>query len=145
MSIRVEIINRISEGRLFRLVPQVASVPRVRTVIMSGEINEIVNGPWLDGPMATRCGFLRADLENFVSGEPITVYCEPFKARNAQMSRLDRTADEVWDFRCSHPPPNLRVFCRFAEKDVVVALTCSPRSVSVSWLSRLPLMRRNSR
>jgi hypothetical protein len=59
------------------------------------------------------------------------------------MGRLD--ADEVWDLRSQAPPPGLRVFCRFAEKDVLVALTCSPRSVPVPWLNRLPLLGRSSR
>ncbi len=65
MSIRVEINNRIAEGGLFRLRPHVQSDPNERTVLMSSEIHEQVSGPWPDGPMGVRCGYLRADLESF--------------------------------------------------------------------------------
>lgn len=141
MSIHDEINARIEEGRLFLLVPQVASVPRRRTVLMSAEVNKIIHGPYSNGPMATRCGFVRGNLENFVSGARITVCLRPYKARERhQMGRLDPVEDRVWDYRCIDPSPGLRIFCRFAEKDVLVALTCSPRSVPVSWLSRLPLV-----
>jgi hypothetical protein len=144
MSIRDEINARIAEGRLFRLEPINVKDPRKRTVLMSEEINKMVSGPWPDGPMGSRCGFLRADLENVVTGDFITVCWEPFKGRNEQIGRLDPVTDEVWDLRCQDPPPGLRVFCRFAEKNVLVALTCSPRSKPVPWLHRLPLLDRFS-
>ena len=145
MSIRDEINARIREGRLFQLDPRNKRDPRKRTVLMSVEINQMVSGPWENTAMGNRCAFLRADLENIVSGDFITVCWDPFKARNEQIGRLDPTTDEVWDLRCQNPAPGLRVFCRFAEKDVLVALTCSPRSVSLPWLSRLPLLHRLSR
>lgn len=140
MSIRYEINNRIEEQRLCRLIPLNAKDPRKRTVLMSHEITQMVMGPWSEGPMGDRCGRLRADLENFVTGATITVCWEPFEAKDAQIGRLDRIEDEVWDFRCQEPSPGLRVFCRFAEKDVLVTLTCYPRSVPVPWLHRLPLV-----
>jgi hypothetical protein len=95
--------------------------------------------------MGIRCGYLRADLESFVANDVITVCWDPFEARDAKMGRLDPITDEVWDLRSQAPPPSLRVFCRFAEKDVLVALTCSPRSVPIPWLDRLPLRERRSR
>jgi hypothetical protein len=138
MSIKTEIRNRIAEGRLFKLLPQI-STPQVRVVYMSIEIKDLVESSALGGEMGNRCAFLRADLENFVSGALMTVCCEPTRAKNQQIARLCPISDEVWDFRLSRPRPNLRVFCRFAAKDVAVALTCSPRSVHVSWLPRAPL------
>ena len=146
MSIRDEINNRIAEGRLFRLTPLFSSDGKERTVLMSEEINRLVTGPWEEGPMGNRCSGLRAELENFVSGAPISVCWIPFEANgNHQLGRLDKIEDGVWDYRSTNPPPGLRVFCRFAEKDVLVAFTCSPRSVHVSWLDRLPLLGRQSR
>jgi hypothetical protein len=145
MSIRIEIKRRIAEGRLFRLRPHVGSDPNERIVLMSSEIHNLVSGPWPDGPMGVRCGYLRADLESFVANDVMTVSWSSFEARDAKMGRLHPLADEVWDLRSQAPPPGLRVFCRFAEKDVLVALTCSPRSVPVPWLDRIPLLRRNSR
>jgi hypothetical protein len=145
MSIRDEIKAKLQENRLFRLRPIIEGDPEERMVLMSHEINELVSGPWPDGPMGVRCGLLRAELESFVHGDRMTISWDPSKARDAKMGRLDPIADEVWDVRSQEPSPGLRVFSRFAEKDVLVALTCSPRSISVSWLDRLPLLGRDSR
>ena len=106
---------------------------------MSVELTEMVSGPWDDNQMGERCGRLRADLENFVTGAMMTVAWDPYEATDAQIGRLDPIGDEVWDFRCQEPSPGLRVFCRFAEKDVLVAMTCYPRSIPVPWLDRWPL------
>jgi len=95
--------------------------------------------------MGQRCARLRADLENIVTAEHVTVCWDPFKARNEQIGRLNPVQDEVWDLRSQEPPPGLRVFFRFALKDVLVALTCAPRSVPVPWINRLPLLGRTSR
>ena len=141
MSIRDEINRRIEEGQLFRLLPMITGESHARTILMSTEINAMVNGPWADDVSGFRCARLRADLENFVSGAPITVCWNPHEARAVhQMARLDPIADGVWDYRSVDPSPGLRIFCRFAEKDVLVALTCRPRSKPVSWIERLPLM-----
>jgi hypothetical protein len=116
-----------------------------RAVLMSQEINELVIGPWSDGPMGARCARLRGDLEHLITAENITVCWDPFKARNEQIGRLNPIGDLVWDLRLQDPKPGLRVFFRFAEKDVFVALTCAPRSASVSWLRSVPLLGRESR
>jgi hypothetical protein len=142
MSIRAEINLRIAEGRLFRLPPRNVKDVRLRTVLVSEEINHMVSGPWPDGPVGARCAHLRNDLEAFISSEFITVCWKPYKAYDEQVGRLD--AHEVWEVRCRAPRPSLRIFCRFAEKDVLVALTCSPRWKEVSWLHRLPLLGRES-
>jgi hypothetical protein len=145
MSIRHEINARIEEGRLFCLKPLNDKDHKRRTVLMSVEINTMVSGPWPDGPIGTRCARLRADLENIITAENLTVCWEPFEGRNEQIGRQKPIKDEVWDLRSRKPKPGLRAFFRFAEKDVLIFLTCSPRSVPVSWLNRLPLLGRESR
>jgi hypothetical protein len=145
MSIRDEINNRIGEGRLFVLTPRIAGDPQVRTIVMSAEINNLVSEPWPHDAEGSRRAKLRADLEYFVSGKLVSVCWEAGAGRAYhQLGRLDPSEDEIWDYRSVDPRPALRVFCRFAEKDVLVAFTCSPRSVSVSWLDRLPLLERGS-
>jgi hypothetical protein len=47
MSIRVEINNRLAEGRLFRLRPYVQSDPNERTVLMSSAISSLFRTPGL--------------------------------------------------------------------------------------------------
>jgi hypothetical protein len=126
MSIRDEINERIAEGRLFNLEPALASDPVERTMLISAEINSHLIGPWPNIIAAKRFGKLRADLEAFVKGEKVAVCLDPYVARNAYMGRLDQPNDEVWDVRSRDPKPALRVFGRFAERDVFVALTWSP-------------------
>lgn len=112
---------------------------------MTSQIHDLaVVGPWDDKAMGDRCARLLATLQRVVRGAHLVVCLDPFKAREAQLGRLDKVEDAVFDLR-SREKPGLRVFCRFAEKDVLVALTCAPRSVAVSWLDRLPLLDRNSK
>jgi hypothetical protein len=147
MSIRDAINGLLNERppRLFRLKPLNEKDPKKRTVLMSQEIAGLVYGPWLTGPMGNRCARLRGDLENLVTAENITVCWEPFEGRHEQIGRLCPVRDEVWDLRSQDPPPGLRVFFRFAEKDIFVAINCAPRSLEVPWLNRIPLLGRKTR
>ncbi len=144
MSIREEWIAHIQNGRLFKLNFLIEGRPEKRTVLMSPEINTLVRGPWQNNLMGDRCARLRADLENILAGEKLTVCWEPFKARRHQIGRLDPPHEFIFDLRSSDPP-GLRVIFYFAEKDVIVALICSPRSIPIPWLKRLPLLGRESK
>jgi hypothetical protein len=140
MSIRTEWIKRVYEGRLFRLGFLIPGPPERRTVLMSAEINKLVSGPWESNPMGNRCARLRADLEYVLAGDPLTVCWAPGKGRKYhQIGLLDPPQDFMFDLR-SLDEPGLRVTFHFAEKDVLVAFICSPRSVRVPWLHRLPLL-----
>jgi hypothetical protein len=144
MSIQEEIQVRMGEGRLWQLKPILDSDPVVRTMIISKEIKDLIVGPWEDVSWERRCNRLRANLEAFIRGDVISLCLRGFEARSAYMGRLDRPADEVWDIRSRSPSPALRVFGRFADKDVFVALFWSPRSLEVPYSQRLPLGDRNS-
>jgi hypothetical protein len=144
MSIRDSIEFWIKEGKLYELKLVFASDQIQRTMIISDEIYQLLNGPWEDDVWGRRCGFLRGTLEAFVKGQEIGVCLEPFKASKAYMGRLHRPRDEVWDIRSIDPSPGIRVFGRFAEKDVFVGLIWSPRSVDIPASQRLPLGPRES-
>jgi hypothetical protein len=140
MSIREQWKERVKEGRLFKLGFGIPGPAERRIVLMSPEIAELVSGLWENTLMGDRCARLRADLENYLEGAPLTVCWQPFKGRDHhQIARLKPVEAGVWDVRSVDPSPALRVFFCLAEKDVMVALTCSPRSVPVSWLERPPL------
>ncbi len=69
---------------------------------------------------------LRADMDTFLLGDPITVGGP--KHKKAYMKPMARTRDgegfsnhEVWEIRSLDPKPAIRVFGRFAKKDVFVA------------------------
>lgn len=138
-------VARVGEGRLVKLDFLIPGPSEKRTVLMSAEINRLVSGPWEDTIMGDRCARLRANLENIVSGAKLTVCWDPFKGRpHHQIGRLSPPQDFMFDIRCGEEPA-LRVTFHFAEKDVLVAYLCSPRSLPVSWLHRLPLGEGSSR
>lgn len=144
MSIRNSIKYWIDEGRLFELKPVLDSDAIERTLIVSKEIFDLLEGPWDDEPWARRCGRLRATLEAYVKGQRIGICLKPFKGMRAYMARLDKPEDEVWDIRAIDPNPGLRLFGRFADRDLFVALIWSPRSVEIPASQRLPLGPRES-
>jgi len=122
MSILDEIQRRCDENPplLHRLTvsskdPGIANAPTPRAMFISPEIKDFLDSK---RPLAQPA---RADLENFILGATIVAalyrdhkYC--------RMARLDRPADEVWEVRVLDSDPQLRIFGRFARRDVFVAL-----------------------
>lgn len=140
MSIRTEYIEHVRQGRLHRLGFLVPGRPEKRTVLMSQEINDLVSGPWSSDLMEDRCNRLRANLESILAGDGLNVCWEPYEGKPIhQIGRLDKPEEEIWDIR-SVDKPGLRMLFRFAEKDAIVVFTCSPRSVPIPWLHRVPLI-----
>lgn len=144
MSIRDEIKYRVGECRLAELRPAMIGDPVRRHMFVSSEIQELLDGPWPFQQARKRCFELQAELETFVRGDQIGICLEPYKAGKAEFGRLNRPADEVWDFRAVKEP-GLRIFGRFAEKDIFIALTCWPRSRPLDWIGRPPLLHAYSR
>lgn len=139
MSIQDLIDQREREGRLFELRPRMPDDPIERSMYVSEEVWRLVDGPWADESMARRCGRLRADMEQFVSGRMVAISLTPYEAKTALFGLLDKPADGIFDFRSCDPSPGLRLFGAFAQADVFVALTCAPRSIPVEFLNRPPL------
>lgn len=124
MSIRDEISSRCDERRLWGLEEAIPSPLASRTVFVSHSLNNLVLGPWSDTKIEYRAGRLRANFDMFISGLVISVGQHPYrKKKSAFMSPLDPPSDEVWEIRSRDPKPGIRVFGRFSEKDVFVALT----------------------
>jgi hypothetical protein len=124
MSIRDEIKHWIGEGRLFLLTPALASSPCSRTMFVADELNRLILGPWASQEDEFRFGKLRADLDMFIDGSLLSVAQAPYKKpKTTYLARLDPMVEEVWEIRSRDPKPGIRVFGRFAEKDVFVALT----------------------
>jgi hypothetical protein len=144
MSMRREWARLVREGEQLFVLDPFPGDPKARTLLMTREIRAVIAGPWNSELMEERCGRLLARLHRIVRGELLSVCMTPFKARHAELGRLDPTKDSVFDIR-SNEKPGLRVFCRFAEKDVLIAFSCAPRSVKVSWMDKLPLGNRHSR
>ena len=143
MSIREIWLKRVDDKELFKLGFAIRGRPEKRTLLLAPELDSLLSEPIEETEKSRRIQRLRADLENILAGENLIVCWEPYKARERhQIGRLDPTEDEVFDIRSVEPPPALRILFHFAEKDVLVAHLCNPRSISVSWLNRLPLINR---
>jgi hypothetical protein len=136
MSIYDEIQNRIIEGRLFLLEPALPDAAHMRRVFASSDVNSLLLGPWDDTDSATRCNYLRADIDKFIEGQIVTVAQRSRAAGVADLAQLQPQREEVWEIRSRNPKPSLRVFGRFADTDVFIALTWSPRIPLAGWGSR---------
>src|SRR5712692_673204 len=136
MSIYDQIQDCVGRGSLFPWRPALPFTSPVRDIFVSKSIKDFIDGPWINDSQEQRAGHLQADLDSFIGGDNIVVSMTPTKARNAYMGLLYPTSDGVWDIRSRDPKPGIRVFGRFAEKDVFVALM---------WCERLPLGTANSR
>lgn len=126
MSIYDQIHHRIGTGDLFDLMPVMGLA--TRRIVISKEIAALLNGPWHDKDWASRCNYLRADLERFITGGHITVAAKPYKGKSSYMLRLAPESEEVWEVRSRDPEPGIRVFGRFAAADFFVALTWAKRA-----------------
>lgn len=143
MSIREEWKKLLEERELFRLAPLDGDRP-TRTVLLSQEMEELLERDMEEGEQAERRARLLATLQNIVAGNHLVVCLEPYSARKAIVGRLDPIEELVFDVRCQSKPA-VRVFCRFVEKDVLLAVTCRPRSAQMDWLGWLPLRMQSKR
>src|SRR5215212_5625034 len=85
MSIRDVIKDHVRAKRLWVVKPMIDSDPTERTLLISPEIKEVLDGPWPSTSAERRCGELQADLETFVKGERISACLVGFQARDAYL------------------------------------------------------------
>lgn len=135
MSIRDE-INRNLRSELVRLRPSLASIPIKRVVVLSRELNELLDGPWPDDVAEMAFGRLRNDLESFIAGSVVSVAQTPRRAKTAFLNRLEKERGQFWEMRQRIPKPGIRILGGFSEKDVFVGLTWSPRVLLKGYGSR---------
>ncbi len=139
MSIEEWIAGLVENGRLFPLKPVFPGDPIRRPIFVSKEVQRLVEGPWNKAAAATRCGQLRADLENFVRGSEMALCLRPFEHHHAQMGLLAPVADGVWDVRSQEPKPGIRILGQFARQDWFLALIPASRSRKLDYIDRGPL------
>ena len=143
MSIREWIEALIEAGRLFELeLPEGEDIER--PMFVGPEVQQLIDGPWLNAAAEARGGELLANLQFIAAGSEIPICVIPFKAKDATMGLLNPIADGVWDIRRQKPSPGMRVVGRFAQQDMFLALISASRSKSVEYLSRGPLGDRDS-
>jgi hypothetical protein len=80
MSIRDEWQRLVADREhIFRLKP-LDGDPAERTVLLSSEVNELIEGPWEEGESGNRLARLLATLHNIVAGRRLVVCMTPHKA-----------------------------------------------------------------
>jgi hypothetical protein len=127
MSIEDEISDRCARQMLFPILPKAAGAPINRAMFVEEALWGVLDSPVGPPEWEQRVGELRADLEQFVTGEPI----EP-----SYLFLLYPSRDAVWEIRSVRPDPSIRVLGRFALKDVYVATNHALRADLGGWQSR---------
>jgi hypothetical protein len=114
----------MDRGRLFQVFPRLPGSPVGRVLIVNEDLKRLMTGPWTDSQEEVRCGRLWADFDRFIEGRLISVSLDhPYsKPKTTYMARLDPVEDDVFEIRSRDPKPGIRVFGRFADRDVFVAL-----------------------
>jgi len=127
MSIRDEIKRSVENQQLVLLQPTlpgssmkrfIFAVLEIMTLLYFAvpEIMTLLYGAWTGREQEIRWKRVCADLEWFIEGRLIVV------GDDGYMKPLDPAEDEVWEIRCVDPDPSIRIFGRFSETDVFIAL-----------------------
>ncbi len=116
-----DVINAWTEdGDLVVLQPEFDPPEGGRFVIATKEVQRDLYGSWPDPKLEARYARARAILDAFISNSRIAARYPPSKKVEAALALLQPASEEVWEFRTSKP--GVRVFGRFAEFNVFVAL-----------------------
>ena len=116
MSIRDEIKRSVENQQLVLLQPTLPGSSMKRFIFAVLEIMTLLYGAWTGREQEIRWKRVCADLEWFIEGRLIVV------GDDGYMKPLDPAEDEVWEIRCVDPDPSIRIFGRFSETDVFIAL-----------------------
>jgi hypothetical protein len=129
ISIQDDIKYWMDRGRLFQVFPRLPGSPVNRVLLVGEEVNQLIVGPWASENEEIRAGRLWADFDRYIEGRLISVALNnPYRKPNTTyMARLDPARDDVIEIRSRDPKPGIRVFGRFADKDVYIALNWEHR------------------
>jgi hypothetical protein len=100
--------------------------PKVRSVYAAEPLWRILCGPWVSDDEERQAGTLNNYLAHFIQGGELIVSADP-RELVCQLKRLEPPPPEIWEMRVSEPSPGIRVFGRFAHKDIFIALLWEDR------------------
>ena len=112
---------------LYPVLPKVAGATIRRALFVSEQLHAVLNSPEGTDEWEKRIGYLRADLEVFVSAATITP---------KYLFHLYPARDGVWEIRSTKPDPSIRVMGLFAAKDILVCTNYAIREDLGGWQSR---------
>jgi len=93
----------------------------MRDVYVTQEVHGFLEPEWGDAIEERKAGELRGDFDNFTAGRRLLVTLRRRPGRE-DLKRLEKAREEIWELK-SKAPPEIRVFGRFADRDVFIALT----------------------
>lgn len=117
-TIRHEIKALEAAGKLIMIRPRSTNEWIVRPMFVTRAIWKMLNEDYDLLIDIKRAAFLQADLEVFVTGQSIDAM---------YFKRLAPKGKNVWEIRSPRPRPSIRIFGRFAERDVFIATSYSLR------------------
>lgn len=135
MSTQAILQTAVQRGDLCFLPLQVPSDPVSRYMLLHPEIVAAL----ALGPEIPRMFQLQGELEAFALGGHMTVCFEHHRHKDARLGLLSPPEEGIWDIRCRHHSPGIRVLGRFAEPDWFVGLEWRPRSVPIEGIDKVPL------
>jgi hypothetical protein len=128
MSISAQIEELKRARRLFPVLCYAPGTTTRRALLVNEELWRHLTGPWDTPENEVKFMELRAYLDVYTEGRLITP---------GFLFQLSNRSEEVWEIKAPRPRPGLRVFGRFAEIDVFVALHYAERDVLQGWQSRV--------
>lgn len=128
MSIYDHIEELKRTGRLFPMAPHSPGAAARRALLVNEELWNLLNGPWNTVEDEIRFMTLRAYLDIYTEGRALTP---------GFLFQLTQPSEEVWEIKAPRPRPGLRVFGRFADIDIFVALHHASRDALGGWQSRV--------
>lgn len=126
MSIREQIQTALDAGWVVNLLPTLPSIPHWRVIFMTRRLSDELEQHLEDPTTMVRAAELLATFDTFLGGRLVTIGGRNDK--HAYMKLLEPEQEEVWEIRSIDPKPSIRVFGRFAAKDVFVATNMGFRS-----------------
>jgi hypothetical protein len=116
----------LRDERLYEVPILSPSMTVQRRILALPKLMRQIDGSAASGGQRRLVIELRADLDDFIGGEPVTVGGPKHKAAYMKpMARAPRESGfgghEVWEIRSREPEPGIRLFGRFAQRDVFVA------------------------
>jgi len=116
-----EIKRLCDQGRLFRVEPLAWRETQERAIYVSRDIYRFLTQPSADPAANGDRRKLHRLFDRFISGQEISA---AFKRniKGSNIKRLSPPNAEVWEFKVK-ARPQLRVFGRFAAKDLFLAIT----------------------
>jgi putative component of toxin-antitoxin plasmid stabilization module len=121
MLITNEIKTLCDQGRLFEIPPLDWRAPIRRQVFVSPQLHGFLLHPSASKQVKEDCQRLQRLFDRFISGRTISVALKR-QIKGSNMKRLSPRSEEVWEFKITQGP-QFRVFGRFAQPDVFIALT----------------------